>query len=332
MISEDLVSNILAKTQEQMNGIDQAALKRILDEAISSYTIQTKEGVGQSSDLPEKIEKYVSCRRLEGVSEKTIENYKYHLIRFSKFVQKRTTTINIQDLRDYLSYIVETKHIKNSTLEQEKSILKAFFTWLEIEEYITKSPAKKLRPTRCPKKVRDSLSLEELEMMRNACATPRQRCMLELFFSTGVRLSELCQINITDLDWQNNSIKVLGKGNKERVVYFSDKSRIYIKKYLAVRGTFESPALFITSKSPHERMGRRSIENEIKAIAKSANIDKNVFPHLLRHSFATIGSRSGMSLTTLHDLMGHSKIETTLVYIDSDQETAAYEHKKYLNQ
>jgi len=315
-----------------MKGIDQAILKRILEEEISNYTVQLKDGVDQESDLPEKIEKYLSSRKLDGMSDQTLLNYRYHLKRFASFVKKRTSTINIQDLRDYLSYIVELKHLKNSTLEQEKSILKAFFNWLEIEEYIEKSPAKKLRPTRCPKKVRDSLTIEELEMMRNACKTPRQRCMLEILFSTGVRVSELCNINVSDINWQNNSIKVVGKGNKERIVYFSDKSRIYIKNYLAVRGTFESPALFITSKIPHERMGRRSIENEIKAIAKAANLDKNVFPHLLRHSFATIGAHSGMSLTTLHNLMGHSKIETTLIYIDLDQETAAYEHKKYLNQ
>ncbi len=332
MIVDDAIADILEQTQAKMKGIDQIALKQILQEVMFDYNLTVKEKVTIESDLPEKIEKYLSCGRLDGMSEETLKNYKYHLARFAHYVPKRTTVITTQDLREYLAKIVTLRKIKNSTLENEKSILKSFFSWLTEEEYITKSPAKKIKPTKCEKKVRNSLSIEELELMRDACKTPRQRCLLELFYSTGMRLAELCRINVNDLDWQNNSIKIIGKGNKERIVYFSDKSRIYIKKYLAVRGYFESQALFITSKSPHERMGRRSIEQEINKISDNANLEKRVFPHLLRHSFATQGSRSGMSLTSLHELMGHSKIETTLIYVDSDQETAAYEHHKYLNQ
>jgi len=332
MITEDIISDILAQTTSQMSGIDQSALRRILEGTLLNYSIVQKEGYGAASDVEEKIAKYLDCRKLDGISEQTILNYRYHLLRFSRYVQKRVSTITTQDIRSYLSDLVKTNNLKNSTLEGEKSILKSFFNWLETEEYIVKSPTKKIRPTKCPKKVRGSLTLEELEMMRDACKTPRQRCMLEIFFSTGVRLSELCQMNISDLDWQNNSMKVVGKGDKERIVYFSDKSRLHIKKYLAVRGSFESPALFITSKSPHERMGRKSVENEIKAIATAANLDKNVFPHLLRHTMATQGARSGMSVTSLHSILGHAKLDTTLVYIDSDQETSAYEHHRYLNQ
>jgi integrase/recombinase XerD len=332
MITDDFVSSILEKTQEQMGGIDQAALRRILDETASYYRITAKEGIGEPSDIPEKIERYIDCRRLDGMSEETIKNYRYSLARFAEYVQKRTTTITTQDIREYLAHVVDVRKIKSTTLETQKSILKAFFSWLEEEEYIQKSPAKKIRPTKVPKKVRNSLSVEELELMRDGCKTPRQRCMLELFFSTGMRLAELCQVDIEDINWQNNSIKIVGKGNKERIVYFSDKARLYIKRYLAVRGSFESPALFITSKKPHARMGRRSIEQEIACIAKNANIDKNVYPHALRHTMATMGSRSGMSITTLAEILGHTKLETTKIYIDSDPETARYEHRKYLNQ
>lgn len=332
MITEDFVSSILEQTSKKMIGIDQSALKSILEESLSLYDVHVKEGVGATSDLPEKIQIYLSNRKLDGMSNLTLRNYKYSLDRFANFVNKRVTTITVQDIRNYLSYVVETKNIKNSTLETQKTIIKSFFAWLEIEEYITKNPAKKVRPTKVSKKVVDSLTVEELEMMRNACVTARQRCVLELFFSTGMRLAELCQVDITDLDWQNNSIKIIGKGSKERIVYFSDKARLYIKNYLAVRGSFESSALFITSKIPHQRMGHRSIYNEVKKIAENAKVETNVFCHKLRHSFATLGVRSGMSLTTLQDLMGHSEISTTRAYVDSDQETAKYEHRKYIIQ
>ena len=332
MIREDVVSAILAKTQNQMGGIDQAALRRILEDTMSSYNVQEKEGIGAESDLPDKISKYLSSRKLDGLSDLTLKNYKYSLDRFAEFVQKRVTTISTQDIREYLAYIVETKSIASSTLETQKSTLKAFFGWLETEEYISKSPTKKIRPTKCAKPIKTSLTIEELELLRNACKTPRQRCMLELFFSSGMRLAELHGVDTHDINWQNNSIKILGKGNKERVVYFSDKTRLYVKQYLAVRGSFEDPALFITSKSPHARMGTRSIQQEINAIAENANVESHVHPHKLRRTFATFGSRSGMSLTSLQQLMGHSKVETTLVYVDSDQEAAAYEHSRFLNQ
>jgi integrase/recombinase XerD len=332
MITDDVVSSIMEETEKKMAGIDQAALRRIIEDTMSSYDVQIKEGVGRPSDLPEKIEAYLDCRGLDGLSQSTIDNYRYHLARFARFVQKRTTTITTADIRAYLAHLVETRKIKNTTLEGEKSILKSFFSWLEDEEYIKKSPARKIRPTRVEKRVRKSLTLEELELMRDACQTARERCMLELFYSSGMRLAELGSVNIDMLNWTDNSITVIGKGNKERVVYFSDKAKVYIKKYLAVRGSFEASALFIASKRPHARMGRRSIEQEIGRIAEHAGLDKHVFPHLLRHSFATQGSKSGMSLTTLQELMGHSKIETTLGYVDADHEAAAYEHRKYLNQ
>lgn len=332
MVTEDVVSSILLQTQEHMSGIDQVALRRILEDTIACYDVKIKDGLGAPSDLPARIEAYLACRRLDGMSEATLKNYKYHLDRFERFVQKRCTTITTADIRDYLADLVATRHLKNTTLETEKSMLKSFFAWLEEEEYILKSPAKRIRPTKTEKRVRRSLTLEELELMRDACQTPRERCMLELFYSTGVRLDELHKMNVAAFDWAGNSIHVVGKGNKERVVYFSDKAKVYIKKYLAVRGTFEDPALFIASKRPHARMGRRSIEQEIARIAQRAGLDKRVFPHLLRHSFATQGAKSGMSLQALHDLLGHSSINTTMVYVDDDPETAAYQHKRFLNQ
>lgn len=332
MITENFVSDVLGRTETLMVGIDQVALRRILEDVVVNYELKIREGLGTISDLPTRINDYISCRRLDGMAESTLKNYRYHLDRFSKFVQKRATTVTTADIRSYLADLVETRGLKNSTLETEKSMLKAFFTWLEEEEYILKSPAKKIRPTKVEKRVRKSLSLEELELMRDACKTARERCMLELFYSTGVRLDELSRMNVDGFNWVENSIRVIGKGNKERVVYFSDKAKVYVKKYLAVRGGFSDLALFLTSKAPHNRMGRRSIEQEIAKIAGTAGLEKRVFPHLLRHSFATQGAKSGMSLQALHDLLGHSNINTTMVYVDNDPEAAAYEHKRYLNQ
>lgn len=332
MIVDDFVSEVLNETSEKMPGVDQAALRRVVEDVVSGYELQQRDGVGRPSDVLEKIEVYLRSKKLDGLSDGTLANYRYHLARFARFVTKRTTAITHADLRAFLAHIVETRKIKNSSLENEKTMLRSFFGWLEDEEYIKKSPARKLRPTKVERRLRTSLSLEQLELMRDACATPRERCMLELFYSSGMRLAELASVDIPMIDWPARAIRVIGKGNKERVIYFSEKAAVYIKKYLAVRGSFESQSLFVTVRSPHHRLGVKSIQTEISRIASRANIRERVSPHKLRHSFATQGSRSGMSLTTLQELMGHSKIETTLGYIDADHLAAAYEHGKFMNQ
>ena len=180
--------------------------------------------------------------------------------------------------------------------------------------------------------MRKSLDLEELELLRDACITPRERCIVEVFYSTGVRLDELSEIDIEDINWTDNSIKVIGKGNKERIVYFSAKAKVYLKKYIANRWRFKDGALFIGSKKPYARLGHRAIQREIDKIAKRAGLTKNVYPHLLRHTFATQGLRSGASINVIHDLLGHESLDTTLVYAQTDIETAAYEYRKHINQ
>ncbi len=332
MITDDAISRILVKTKEQMTGIDQDGLRIILEETLSCYIITIKEGLEAISDIPDKIRSYMENKRLDGLSEKTLHNNLYHLNRFASFVQKNVSTVTTADIRKFLSFLVETKHLKCTTLETEKSILKAFFLWLEDEEYIAKSPARKIKPSKVEKRLRKALTLEELELLRDACTTTRERCMLEMFFSTGVRLDELSKINIADLNWTDNSLRVIGKGDKERIVYFSAKAKVYLKKYLAERGIHETDALFINSKKPHGRLGHKSIEVEIKKIAGKAGINKSIYPHLLRHSFATQGLKSGVSINVIHDLLGHESLDTTLVYAQTDRDTAAYEYKKHLNQ
>ena len=332
MIVDNIISDIIAKTTLEMSGVDQPLLKRIIADVMCKYEIHATEISPEPSDMADKIEEYLSSRKLDGASPLTIKNYRYRLVKFSDYMNKSVSRITTVDIRAYLSYVVTSSRIKQSTLETQKSIIKSFFAWLEDEEYIAKSPAKKIRAVKVDRRVRTGLSLEEFELIRCACLTDRQRCMIELFFSTGIRLSELSRIDLADINWGDRSIKVLGKGNKERIVYFSEKTIVYLRKYIDSRGDYPSPALFITSKKPHNRMGPKSIENEIKTIAIASKVESNVFPHRLRHTFASQAVRSGMSLYSLHSILGHSKIDTTLVYVDADPESVAYEHGRRINQ
>lgn len=333
MVNEDFIADFLSIIDAKSLGIDKALVRDSLRELLTQYSVSKKECADEFLTGNEDLVKlYFAAMKLNGLSEKTTRNYGYHIDRFLRFVNKPILKVSTDDIRLYLMDLVQKNHIKNSTLETEKSILKSLFSWFELEEYILKSPAKKIKPTKVDKRLRKSMSLEELELMRDACRTTRQRCMFELFYSTGMRLAELSGVDISHIDWQNQAIRVMGKGNKERIVLFTDKAKVYLKRYIAERGILETDALFVGQRRPHRRLGHKAIENEIKAIAKESGVAKNVFPHLLRHSFATQGLKSGMSLNALQSLLGHESMDTTLRYAQTDQETAQFEYRKHNNQ
>lgn len=325
MVNEDFISDFIFVIRSRGIEINKYLIESSLQELLLSYSVLKKQNCGdflmENSNL---INLYFASMKLNGCSEKTMKNYKYHFDRFLKSVNKSLLEVSTSDIRLFLTELVDRTHIKNSTLETEKSILKSLFSWLEVEEYIPKNPTKRIKPTKIDKRIRSAMSLEDIEMMRCACATSRERCILELLFSTGIRLEELHGIDINDLNWQDNSIKVIGKGNKERIVYFSAKAKVYIKKYLTDRPKSNSNALFIASKSPRERLGNKSVQIEIKNISNRAGINYSVFPHLLRHSFATIGLNSGMNIDVIRDLLGHERLDTTMIYAKTSMETVNY--------
>ncbi len=222
---------------------------------------------------------------------------------------------------------VRCKNMKATSVNGQISILKSFFGWLHDEEYIPKNPAKKLKQTKEPKRLRHAMTEEEVELLRQASKTDREKALVEFLISTGCRLSEVVGVNKDDLNWHEMSLNVIGKGNKERKVYFSTKAKILLKKYLLTRKD-DNEALFVTSKRPHGRLGGRSVQREIKKIANRAGLNKSVYPHLFRHSFATCKINSGMPLPVLQHIMGHESPSTTQVYAQLSEENIKYEYKK----
>ena len=195
------------------------------------------------------------------------------------------------------------------------------------EEIIDKDPSRKLPQVKLPKRLRNSLTVEEIEKLRLACSNTRERALLELLFSTGCRLSEVVGINVEDLNFHDCSIRVIGKGNKERIVYFNAKAKVHIENYLKERPG-SSEALFVTSKKPFKRIGDRGIQKIINKIATKAEFDKSVFPHLFRHSMATLGLQNGASIITIQRLLGHSNVTTTERYTETNMETVKHEYKQ----
>jgi len=325
MLSEEVTIKILGKLSLGYPGLDQLKVRNILDEVLSNYDICTKEKSLVQSDLPERATMYLTVKKLDGLSKKTLYNYKLHLQRFHEYVLKPVNFITTTDIRIYLAQISKNK--KQSTLSTEVSILKSFFGWMHDEEIIEKNPMKKIKQPKVSKRLRSALTIEEVELLRDACKTTRQRALLETLYSTACRLDEIVKLNKDDISFNTMSARVVGKGDKERIVYLSSKSKIYLEKYFHER-IDSNEALFVTSRIPFKRLGGRSIQREINNLGKLARIEKSIHPHILRHSFATHALQSGMTLDTIQRILGHTDPSTTQIYSELNDSTVQQEYKK----
>lgn len=296
-----------------------------LEEILCNYEIQRKSDLKLALDLPEKIELYLSSKKLEGLSAKTLKGYRSELRLFSNHCQKATALVTTSDIR---SYLASYEKVKMSTIGQKLSVLKSFFGWLVKEEILLRDVTGKVNPPKKPKRLPKGLSIEELETVRESCTSLRQRALLEVFYSTGTRLTELCNINKSDINIQDMSLKVIGKGDKERTVYLSFKALFHLKKYLKSRND-ECDALFVTKRKPIHRLGIRAIQEEIDKIEKTAKISKKLHPHVMRHTFATLSMDAGIELADLQQLLGHSDPATTLIYSQVSEERKQQAFKKY---
>ncbi|HCL4549727.1 integrase [Clostridium botulinum] len=322
---DEVVIKLVGKLSLEFPDIDQLKVRSIAEEILYKYSILPEETALVASDIEEKIQIYLATKKLDGLSKKTLKNYEYNLLIFASHLRKPLATINTMDLRMFLA--VRCKDMKQSSVNGQISILKSFFSWLHEEEYIPKNPAKKLKQTKEPKRLRHAMTEEEVELLRQASKTDREKALVEFLISTGCRLSEVVGVNKDDINWYEMSLNVIGKGDKERKVYFNTKAKILLKKYLLTRED-DNLALFVTSKRPHARLGGRSIQREIKKIAKRAGINKSIYSHLFRHSFATNKLNAGMPMPVIQHLMGHESPATTQIYAQLSEENVKYEYKK----
>jgi len=305
--------------------IDEVRFHLLMEEVLANYEIHRKTTVQLENDIPEKVELFIASKRLEGLSELTLSSYRYVLSNFAEMFNKAAVQITTPDIRLFLG---KNTDLKKSTLSTKLTILKSFFGWMVKEDILLRDPTSKIATPKKEQRLPKALSVEELEMVREACNSIRQRALIEVLYSTGCRLSELTQLNIESINMQNMSAKVIGKGNKERIVYFSVKAMHHLKKYLLTRND-ECEALFVTERKPIRRMTNRGIQFEIDKIEKKANIQKKLTPHVLRHTFATLSMDAGIELADLQHLLGHSNPATTLIYGNVSEERKKEAYKKF---
>lgn len=296
--------------------IDEVKLSLYLGDLLSNYEIEQRDELDMVIASDNYIRMYLDAIRIENYSPITVSNYGYQLASFAQYVEKSLLKVTTADIRNYLSI---NKHLKSSTLVTKLDILSGFFNWLIKEDELLKNPCAKIKRPKLPKKVREGLTIIELEQVRAACKDIRQRALIEIFYSTGCRLDELCKLNIKDIDWEHSSAIVHGKGNKERRVFLSEKAKYYLKKYLDSRED-ECPALIASERKPIRRLTHEGIQYQIKKIWLASGISKPLHPHILRHTFAQLSLDAGMEIADLQALMGHESAETTARYATASEE------------
>ncbi len=254
---------------------------------------------------------YHADKRLRGYSPVTLKGYALqHRLMVVGVGNKELQDITLEDLKEYLA---AQEHLKPASIAHRVRFIRSFFRWIMEEGLLDKNPAIRLIEPKLGKRVPKALSEEEVETLRTGCETAQEHTILELLYSTGCRIGELVTINRNMILWDSRSIIVLGKGDQEREVYFSVKASIWLKKYLAER-TDKKEALFVTNRQPIQRMSIDMLRYILKRIAKRAGVDANVYPHRLRHSYATHLLNNGAPLELIQTLLGHSKSETTQIY------------------
>ena len=300
---------------------------KILDTTLHDYDISRKPlSIIPTDGVPEIVKYFIASKAVKNLSPGTLKIYRLRLVDFFTVVRKPFQDITANDIRMYMYYYKDKRGASDAYLDDIRRVLNSFFTWALNNEYLLRNPCITVEPVKYQKKPRIPLTSYELEVLRWYCETVREKALVDFFFSTGVRLSELCDANRSDIDWDRRSLLVRhGKGDKQRVVFFNAESELSLRKYFESRKD-DNDALFVSIKRPYTRLCHKSIEDIITKVAKRAEL--HVYPHKLRHTFATSGLKGGMPLEKLQALMGHAKPETTLIYAKIDSSDLQHEHQR----
>ena len=284
--------------------------------------------VNQSQENSILLMNFLASKHVEGCSERTIRYYHSTIDKMLNVVNKKIEFISTDDLRKYLADYKDNNNASKTTIDNVRRVLSSFFSWLEDEDYILKNPVRRIRKIKTKKVVKEVISDENFEILRDSCSNVRDLAMIELLASTGIRVGELVNLNIDDVLFNERECVVLGKGDSERIVYFDAKTKIHLLKYLENR-TDNNPALFVSFKKPYKRLGINGVERRIRELGNGANI-KKVHPHKFRRTMATNAIDKGMPIEQVQKLLGHVQIDTTMQYAMVNQSNVKISHRKYI--
>lgn len=315
-------TDLVAKLATLMPGME-AAINAILGD----YEVMHARTY-ERANLPRRIESFLAAKKIDGLSPQTLQHYRETLRMFSRRVYKPVQRITTDDLREYIAYLGDERHLRDTTTQTHINVLRSFFQWLTDEDVIKKNPMRKIKSLKIDRlRSRHPLSAEQLELLRDGCETYKEKALLEFLVSSGCRLGEVVGLRVDQVDWQARRVTVIGKGNKQREVYFSVRAKLMLQMY--IRGRRGGDALFASSRAPYAPMGPRSIQKTLAQLGKRI-LTRRVHPHLMRHTFASQALNGGMDLTVIQHLLGHTDPKTTLIYAELSPRRVQYEYERII--
>ena len=325
-MKQELINTVLSQMMPILSNEQASRLQEVLTHALFHLTVTQEEAPSEDSTAP--LDAFLAAKKVEGCSEKTLIYYRKTVRNMLDGIGKPAQQVTTDDLRGYLSNYQQQRGASKVTIDNIRRILSSFFSWLEDEDYILKSPARRIHKVKTAKVVKDTYTDETLERMRDGCGNLRDLAIIDMLASTGMRVGELMLLNREDINFEERECVVLGKGNKERVVYFDARTKIHLLNYLGSRQD-TAPALFVGLRAPHKRLTIGGVESMLRMLGKALNIPK-VHPHKFRRTLATTAIDKGMPIEQVQQLLGHQKIDTTLHYAMVKQQNVKQAHRKYI--
>ena len=328
-----MLTTVVSKLRVCLDGVLNPQQLKTVEQAITlileNYDLNEKNACQEDLSNTELITRFISAKKVEGCSARTLQYYETTIIHAVSDIRKNILLIDTDDLRNYLSNYQEQRSSSKSTIDNIRRILSSFYAWLEDEDIVIKSPVRRIHKVKSGSVVKDTFTDEELERIRDNCDNIRDLAMIDLLTSTGMRVGELMNLNRGDVNLNQRECIVLGKGDKQRVVYFDARTKLHLEEYLSKR-TDSNESLFVSLNRPHSRLSIGGIESRVKSIGIRSSLD-DVHPHKFRRTMATQAIDKGMPIEQVQRLLGHVRIDTTLQYAMVNQSNVKISHRKFLS-
>ena len=326
-MKQKIVAAVVTDMLSYLNNAQVEKLKEVLLHTLWDYDISPSDGKTkeQEQDL---LALFLAAKRIEGCSEKSLRYYQATTQAMLDGIGKPIKEIVTEDIRQYLTNYQRERHSSRVTIDNIRRILSSFFSWLEDEDYILKSPVRRIHKVKTVSNIKETYSDETLELMRDSCSEMRDLAMIDLLASTGMRVGEMVLLNRDDVDFTERECVVFGKGDKERMVYFDARTKLHLQDYLESRSD-DNPALIVSLKAPFNRLSIGGVETRLRELGRQLGVHK-VHPHKFRRTLATMAIDKGMPIEQLQQLLGHKRIDTTLQYAMVKQSNVKLAHRKYI--
>ena len=325
-MKDNLIRTINTEMNSYLNNYQLEKLNEILEYNLFKYdVIEVEKRKKEDCDYSTL---FIASKRVEGCSERTLNYYKTTIDNMFGQIDKDVKTIDTDDLRSYLTIYQTKNNCSKVTIDNVRRILSSFFSWLEDEDYIIKSPIRRIHKIKTMKVIRETYSDETIEKLRDGCEEIRDLALIDFLISTGVRVGELVKLNRNDINFEDRSCVVIGKGSKEREVYFDARTKLHLEKYLSIRKD-DNPALFVSLLHPYDRLEISGVEIRLRKLGRDLELQR-VHPHKFRRTMATKAIDKGMPIEQVQRLLGHAKIDTTLQYAMVNQNNVKISHHKYI--